>query len=345
MGQLAKLFIRGSLVKVTAKNLAPEQKENVENLMFLVWNDPDLDSAKTEFCSILRRTISNEYMDRDYALAEVMITLWRGAVDVLYHSPKNETSEKYAIWKERKHKILTDQIIRKKYFKTYLYMYMRQIINENKIQMRQVDKIVTGPADQVALEMVEFFLNSNAPKKISYTIDEDSTIYCDTNLIPVKTLKKICILKDEFIRFNVEIKIQEDRVIINSNDPTLISKTITDKERAKFNSMSGFDEDTKNSFQQHCEYQAINRMGVDMDNVLVEDAIRAINNRLTDQSKEVFELLINPPKEFLDQFYPRRKKEVRPKELHMAQWLGISKDEVSKCINMIQKQAIALDIK
>ena len=109
--------------------------------------------------------------------------------------------------------------------------------------------------------------------------------------------------------------------------------------------MSGFsDDDTKNSFQQHCEYQAVNRMEVDVDNMLVQDQIAALQERLSPETIKVFELMVNPHKDFLDEFYPRRKKEVRPRETHIAQWLGISKNTVTKHVDIIRKQATALDI-
>ena len=111
--------------------------------------------------------------------------------------------------------------------------------------------------------------------------------------------------------------------------------------------MSGFSqEDEKNSFQQHCEHKALKntKREIEMDSILVQDSINALSKRLPETAQKVFEILIDAPKDFLDTYYPRRKKTVRPKEIHIAKYLGISKTEVSKAINLIKKQATALDI-
>lgn len=349
MSQLAKLYVRGSLVNKTARNLTPEQKSEVEQLMEIAWADPELDSAKIEFCSILRRTIGNEYADREFALAEIWITFWRTAVNVLFHAPargdNEEDDKKYQDWVARKEAITKNPIARKKYFKTYLYQYMRQILNENKIQMRQVIKTISGLATDVAVELIEFYIQNSGAKKIDYNV-EGHKIRCEINLLPIKTMKKICAIRDEFSDYDAFVEITDSEINIQAGeDVKFISKKLKDKERAKFNSMSGFsDDDTKNSFQQHCEYQAVNRMEVDVDNMLVQDQIAALQERLSPETIKVFELMVNPPKDFLDEFYPRRKKEVRPRETHIAQWLGISKNTVTKHVDIIRKQATALDI-
>lgn len=349
MSQLAKLYVRGSLVNKTAKNLTPEQKSEVERLMEIAWDDPELDSAKIEFCSILRRTIGNEYADREFALAEIWITFWRTAVNVLFHAPARgateEDDKKYQDWVARKEAITTNPIARKKYFKTYLYQYMRQILNENKIQMRQVIKNISGLATDVALELIQFYIKNSGAKKIDFNVDNNK-INCEVNLLPMKTMKKICTIRDEFVDYDAFVEIYDSYIVVNpGEDVKFINKKLKDKERAKFNSMSGFaDDDSKNSFQQHCEFQAVNRMEVDVDNMLVQDQINALTERLTPETVKVFELMVNPPKEFLDEFYPRRKKEVRPRETHIAQWLGISKNIVTKHVEIIRRQATALDI-
>ena len=109
--------------------------------------------------------------------------------------------------------------------------------------------------------------------------------------------------------------------------------------------MSGFNQDEeKNNFQQHCEYKALKKREVELDTMLVQDSVEALLARLPDSAKQVCQILVNTPKDFLDEYYPRRKKPVRPKETHIAKYLGISKAEVSKAMDLIQKQATALDI-
>lgn len=333
-GQVAKLFIRGSLVNVTAKNLDKDQHAIANELMQLAWNDPGLESAKTEFCSILKRTIGNEYLDKEFALEEALITFWRTAVDVLYHNVKPQ--------------VVSDPFIRRKHFKHCLYNYMRQILMENKIPSCTVDNIISGPADQVASQFIELYLQNSTPK-INYHISQtENTVYFhfDTRLVPIDLTRKIKKLNVELKNTNATITIENDGVQITSNgNVELITKSISEKRHAKLNSIHGFDDDSaKNNFQQHCEFKAVVNMENNMDTFLVDETISTLSDRLTDNGKKVLALLIDPPNQFLDMFYPKRKKDVRPKEIHMAQWLGLTKDEVSQCMVMIQKQAIALDV-
>jgi len=353
-GQLAKLFIRGSLINKTAKNLTNEQQIQVEKLMYDAWNDPNLDSAKIEFCSALRRTIGNEYCDRDLAAEEIWITFWRTAADILYHIPRIENfnnEQQYLAacerWENRKHKVTKDPIIRKKYFQTCMFNYLRQILNENKIPTCRYNKVISGPADVVAKELIIFILDNAVPKAIRYSLSESNTatFHLNTHLIPQKTIKKIWSLSDEFKDCGIEILLSEESIIIVSNNPKHVTKKVSDRMRVKAISMTGLKEDdTRNNYKDHCEYHAAKKMEAEVDKMLIKDAVETLSQRLNPQSKRILDILIDPPQEFLDEFYPQRKKAIRPKEKHIAQYLGISKTEVNKAIAIIQKQARALDI-
>ena len=332
-GQIAKLFLRGSLVNVTARNLDPEQKEEVNKLMALIWNDSKLDNAKHKFCQILASTIGGEYADKDFAMSEVWITLWRTAVDVLYHNPKPQ--------------VANDPVIRKKHFKACIFNYMRQILSENKIPTTLSDKKVSGPADMIAKEVIDFILSNTTTKRIDFAINEkEDTFFTDTLLIPLPIIKKIWKLRDDLKDQGVTIKISNEKIEIESTDsPKYITRKIKERMRVNAVSLSGVDkEDTKNNFQQHCEYNAVKHRENEVDQMEVKDVVSALHDRLLERERDVFKLLYFKPKDFMDKYYPRRKKEVRPKEIHIAQWLGISKSEVIKSIDSIKEQAVALDI-
>lgn len=348
MSQLAKLYIRGSLVNSTAKNLTKQQKTQVENLMAQVWADPELDSTKTEFCSILKRTICNEYEDKEHAMAEIQITFWRTAVDILFHSPsKDEKSLEYQKWLDRKLEVTTNPIIRRKYFKTCAYNYMRQILNENKIPMCKISKTVSGTSDKVAIELICFYLDNN-PSKIDYFISKNdqglTTFNVDQSEIPLKTLKKLNTVKQDMKENGVEININQDSIIINPINISVITKTIMDKKRTKFSSMNVQNDDENSNFQQHCEFVGY-KENSEMEDIVTNDTICALNQRLNDTARKVFDILYNPPHDFLDTFYPDRKKNPRPKSAHIATWLELPQHEVDNAITIIQNQALALDIK
>ena len=88
VGQIAKLFIRGKIANRTARDLHPEELEEVGRVCQMVFNDHRLARAKTEFCAALGRTIRAEYKDQEFAQQEAWISFWLAAVDVLHHRPK-----------------------------------------------------------------------------------------------------------------------------------------------------------------------------------------------------------------------------------------------------------------
>lgn len=335
-GQLAKLFIRGNLVNVTAKNLTEEQKKRVSDLMEQVWSDRALDTAKHKFCNVLGCTIGNEYKDKELAMGEIWITIWRTAVDVLYHHPKPNVVE--------------NEEARRKYFKNCIYMYMRQILNENKIPSYYYERTISGNANSAACEIIQFYLDNVLSKTIDYTVDESSNgtikFHVDVNHIPEETMQKIWKLRDEIRSFGILTIVTDYSItIVPEGEVKDFTKKVSEKARVSCTSLSGLDQDDEhNNFQQYCEYQATKKGELEVDSMLVQDSVEALLARLPSPAKEVCQLLIDTPKEFLDEYYPKRKKDMRPKEIHIAKHLGISKNEVVKAIKLIQQQAAALDI-
>jgi hypothetical protein len=334
-GQLAKLFIRGSLVNVTAKNLTEEQQEAVMNLMNLVWEDRAIDTAKYKFCNVLSCTIGNEYKNKDFAMNEIWITIWRTAVDILYHHPRPNVVENIHA--------------RRKYFKQCIYMYMKQILNENKIPSYRNERTMNGEAHHVASEIIQFYFDNALKKPVAYTIEESNTgikFMVDMDTVPSATMEKIEKLKNEVRDLGALLIITDESIaIVPESEVKNFKKKVSEKARVSFYSMSGFNhEEEKNNFQQHCEYKAIKKREVELDSMLVQDSVEALLARLPETARQVCEILVNTPKDFLDEYYPRRKKPVRPRATHIAKYLGISKNEVTKAMDLIEKQATALDI-
>jgi len=88
-GQLAKIYLRGTLMSVTAAGLTDEQKQECQDLMDRAWHNPLLQKAKAEFSKALARTIGNEYRDYDAGQQDARLAYWKAAVMVLYHESRN----------------------------------------------------------------------------------------------------------------------------------------------------------------------------------------------------------------------------------------------------------------
>jgi hypothetical protein len=331
--QVAKLFIRGSLMNDTAKNLSEEEKTRVVELMNLAWNDPNLVNPRYEFCMALSRTIGNEYKDLDFGMNEIWITFWRAAVDALFHNPKPQ--------------VVSDALIRKKHFQTWMFNYLRQILLENKIPTQKMSRELTGAANDVALEYLKFILDN---KNIDYILDSAQNkvmLHLDINMVPLEVLEKIWEIRDEVSGQGAEVEINDSGLVITAaENVNFITKTISEPVRINSVSMSGVDgkDDDRDNFQQHCEHNAREEQEDPMDTMIMDDTLEALNDRLTPTARKVLDMLLNPTKEFLDTYYPNRKREVTPKEIHIAQWLGITKREVVEAMSSIRQQATALDI-
>jgi hypothetical protein len=85
--QLAALYgVRGAIATQTMKNLEQHQIERVGGIVEEIINDDSLAGDKYEFIKQLGLTIGGDYRsDRETALEEFRIALWRAAVYLLYH--------------------------------------------------------------------------------------------------------------------------------------------------------------------------------------------------------------------------------------------------------------------
>lgn len=82
--QLSKLYLRGSLVNVSMKEIDPQEKQLVELTFSNLINEPELERSKTKFIKRFNRTIRADYKD-DVTTSEqdYLVALWRALVDLL----------------------------------------------------------------------------------------------------------------------------------------------------------------------------------------------------------------------------------------------------------------------
>ncbi len=84
--QMSELYLRGSLVNVTMKNLTEKQRRIVDEVVALVSKHPDMQAHKRQFIKALQHTIAADYADDPLAAEEEFhIAIWRAVVDLLYH--------------------------------------------------------------------------------------------------------------------------------------------------------------------------------------------------------------------------------------------------------------------
>lgn len=357
-GQLAKLFLRGSLMNETAKRLTKDQVLKVEALAKEVFNDPALASQRLEFCAALGRTIGNEYKDYEVGKQDAMISFWKAALLVLYHESKqckncrkhyittNQAVTKCACGGELlvkwspKPQIAIDPIKRKKFFQSVMFNYLKQILRENKPPTITEEHTEEGPAPDVAVGIISSRLEK---AKISLEVedvdDNHQVIHVETGLIPLKTLKQIHELRDDLEEHGVQIHFSWQSIsIVSALDvPPTISRKIIDKMFAKFTSWDDGGDDDKSSHRYACEFRVTKTSNKDGD--LEDETMEVIRGRLPDLAQKYFDLIIDTPSDYVTRFGTDK-----IYKSYVAQYLGIKPEQVEDLKQTIKLNCMAVGV-
>jgi hypothetical protein len=208
-------------------------------------------------------------------------------------------------------------------------------------------------------------------KNIQYDLeDDDDTIifHMNTRLLPNKLLRKIWKVRDKVRKYGVTVATHDDSIWITAESSDIPEVTLTDIETTKLSfvsdasiRVSGEDD----GFGKHVEFVAAKQhSGIQkttpgnknvsnrdkeaplMDGVMLNDVTETLMSRLDSDSRNIFKILLNPPKDFTDKYFANRKKEIGTiKSSVIADYLGLTKDEVDEKRELIKKQAEALDLK
>lgn len=352
----------------TARNLTPEEKARVDELWLTVWEDPALQTQQREFCMALARTIGGEYGKTDHRtrdwkdlgaqMADLSFAFWRTCVDVLYHNPKPDVVE--------------DRGARLKYFKTHMFNYLRQILNENKIPAHKETKQHKGKAHEITKKLVIAAFSAET-KVIQYELeeDDDNTIifHLNTQVLANKILKKIWHIRDKMAKYGVTVTTYDDAIWVYVDQGVEIPEitlAVTGTTKIKFVSDASIrtaGDTDDNGFSKHVEFVAAKQgSGVEkqtasknvsfrdkeaplMDGVMMHDMQETLMNRLDADSQAILKIQLNPPKDFTDRYFPNRKKEITYiRDSQLAGYLGLTKEDVNAKRKIIQMQARALDL-
>jgi len=361
--QLARLFLRGSLMNDTAKLLTRDEVNQVEHLMKEAWDDPAIQNQKLEFCMALGRTIGNEYKDVDVGKQDALITFWKAALLVLFHESKqcitcnkhyittksklescNQCGNKLLLKWSPKPQISKDPIKRKKFFQSVMFNYLRQILRENKPPSMTETTIEDGYATDVAVQTLKKIISSHALiNSIEKIDDNNSIINCNTDLLPLKILKCIADVKNDLDQYGVHITMNRTNINILSpfEIPQTINYKITEKVYTKFTSLDtgNSDDDTHDSFRNACEHKIISKIGPDQCNgIEYNETLDILRSRLPNKAQQLFDLITNTPDDYKEKFGDKLYKS------NMASYLGINPKDIDELKETIKIQCLAVDI-
>lgn len=359
--QLARLFLRGSLMNETAKLLTKDEMKEVDALMKAAWEDPNIQGQKMEFCMALGRTIGNEYKDIEVGKQDCQITFWKAALMVLFHESRECTkcTKHFVTTKTKlekcpacgielvikwspKPQIANDPIKRKKFFQSVMFNYLRQILRENKPPSIKEARTEEGNASDIATKAIIATLNKikNYPHELESIDMDHNVIRCETGLLPVKTVQKLQEIKQEFEAHGVQISLDWTAINVVSilEIPQTISYQIVEKVYAKYTSLdSGSTSDeTEASHRDHCEHKAIARTEPVTSG---SESLDLLRQRLPSDAQKLFDLIVDTPQDYIERFGTDK--------LHranLADYLGKDIKEIDAMRENIRLHCLAMDI-
>lgn len=361
-GQLAKLYLRGNLVNETTRVLSKDQMLEVEALINEAWRDPAIQSQKMEFCMALGRTVGNEYKDVEVGKQDAMIAFWKAALLVLVHESKQckDCRKHYVTTASKlntcecggvlvvkwspKPQIAKDPLKRKKFFQAVMFNYLKQILRENKPPSVKETHTEEGTAPDVAFEIIKSRLDKL--KDVSYEVEEidDShkVIHLETGLMPLKTVKQILDARNQLEEHGVQISLDWKTIKIVSllEIPPDVSIKLVEKVYAKFTSwdQGKGDDDNDAGVGLAAEYKASSRIPVPTDRPEQSEVVELIRSRLPDNAQDYFDLIINTPVEYVEQYGANIYKS------HAAKFLGCTQEQIEEAKETIKLHCLAMGV-
>lgn len=343
--QVAKMYLRGSLCNKIMKELSYEQRQEVEELIESVIEDPLLQPCRMEFKNALARTIKNEYVDLEVGEQDYRIAVMRAAVAAKFGANKPEPYT------------LTDPIQRKKWFQTWVFNYLRQILRENKVPSTNTFNKISVSADSAALHEVNVLIAAVIKKehnhlyrktlreiweRVHVTDREDGyDIQFEHWCFPINLLHGVIGLNDVYLKSGVEITQVEDGIKIRHTGIQQVTVTKCNNTIVHETSFDATDEtEDDNSKRGILEMRIINNRN-QAEIIDEEDIITKLKNNLPYDAHKVLDILMEDTR---PDDYTEKYGQGSPKIVHMAEYLNKSAKEIKNTMKKIQTHCMALGI-
>ena len=274
--QMPGMYLRGSLCNVTMRNLTYEQQLEVDDIVKDLKDDPSLQAARVEFRNALRFTIKGDYLDQEAADQEYQISLWRAVVATKYgwgkHPPCEET--------------LTDPKQRKKFFQTWVFNYLRQILNENKRLKKLNNNNKPKSTWEVVSDKIRLLLSDDLLK---CTIKNNTfSIRVDLFALPLKTIQEIHKLRLAYFNNGVRIKITDSMVEVINMEQS--------QSQAFISTTSIYNKDEDNNSYRH-DMPAFDSVGFED-----PDTIGVLYENLSEDAQRVLKIIVDPPADYQEKY-------------------------------------------
>lgn len=347
--QIAKLCLRGSIVNQTLRHMSKDQVDEIEDIINMVVADPLLQQCRIEFCNALKRTIHNEYANIECGEQDYRIAILRAAIAAKHGWHGGEPS----------YEALHDPIQRKKWFQTWAFNYLRQILRENKIPAINTAERVKLPADSAALhEIGEAVLEvikreRDVPHRRllrslwEMAVAEDSDKgYCltfDHWSFPFDLVVAIRALHTKYMSSQIEILQTMDGIFIRRLTTTVPEVLITRRQSTliRETSFNATDDDGEESRRDQLEMICMDKQEDTSEVVDEEDILDKLRHNIPVDALPVFDILFEDtrPPDYTEKFGIGQ-----PRAAHIAEYLGKSPKEVKHLISTIKLHSMALGV-
>lgn len=298
--QMPKLYMRGSLCNKTMVNLENKQILELSDIVDEIINEPLLQPTRIEFRNALKYTIKSDYQDIDAADQEYQIAIWKAATAAKFGWGDHEPTPI----------VLEDRIQKKKYFQTWVFNYLRQILNENKkpsrksVEIKQIRKI-----DACKSEVIKNLHNFN----VELETNIECNIQCDLYLLPSKNINQLSRIKSMYFNKGIELQIIDNKIIIKDNQDTEGYEMTQVETQTPINTISTFTDDEHDDFQIEI---------TDTQSHITSETIQYFMQSLSEDAQEVIKLIINPTDQYIEKYGNK------PIKKYIAEYLNLSTKQV-----------------
>lgn len=309
--QIAKLCLRGSLVNVTLKNLDETSRAEINEIIQIVEEDPNLQQCKKEFCNALARTIKNEYTDTDVGKQDFRVAVMRAAVQAQLEADKENINK--------------DPIQRKKWYQTWVFNYLRQVLRENKIP--SLKKMIKEKVE-IEEHILNLILAEIGTKHIVEPIQDGFIIKNNTLMIPKVILDNISNIRNKYFnQVEILVSLREIR-ITRQCQPTIVQTTKKQITSLKEHSLDTEEESLRHSIE-------VKATGTRMEDLPMEatETVTKLWERVPTQAHPILNIYIEEqrPDEYTEKYGIGS-----PKIAHIAEFLGASPREIRKWVRLIR---------
>lgn len=296
--QMPALYLRGSLCNKTMVNLTDNEQLVVSDIVEELVNDPLLQPTRIEFRNVLKHTIKGDYTNIDAADQEFQVALWRAAVAAKFgwgsHEPCEET--------------LSDKKQRKKFFQTWVFNYMRQILQENKRNFIKTAKSVIKPTwEAVQHELNEIFGSNNMSLG-----EKECEFHIDLFELSKSKIKDLHSIKDKYSSRGVVFNITDDSIkIINSH--AIGQEMIETQVPTMINIISTNQNNNNDNEDKPMDIEAI-----DYSEFEDPDIIDTFTQSLSKNAQKVMKIIVSPPKDYIEKYGEK------PIKRYIAEYYGFT---------------------